>query len=463
VYVAPTQGAPYPVFSQTQIDLRPADADFVIHGRDIMSANSTLPYDFHYNDQNVFGMQLDNYTHPGFAGFPANTIGDSDIAFFVHVGSGLNGRVYVMLNMQSRFASGGALASCITVANGGTLTPPASFSWDTLPGGYQYSVLSEYQQCPPGSNCLFVDAVNPASTGWVRGVGISGNTDGSGFRDCELAIGVASRHYNEFFPTNVTTPILNIGSCYIIDIPDTIDGQIPQNTPPEVLFRVFGEQYVYRFDNGNPQQPVERVNPNWPRYDTNFVDNLTNIVGTTADLQGLTVDPGWDQDRDGNDDLVLRNTFFPALVTHAYPANPVPTPIVPYAASGTTQPYFVDGGANYIVLSPPATPDVWDTQVEADLGETVVTIVATGLSPATPPFDTFNESDVLLSEVCEEPSFAHALSIECIYIAPSGGSAGHRKIKLRFDSSDYPPGKARAIRFPTRWNAAQGGFCVYIP
>lgn len=477
-------------FSLTKIDLEPKHADFVIHGLDVAEqwdGRSTLMrYDFDYNRQSIFGMQLDNWQQN-----PASTVGDGDIALFTHH-QFFSGFVQIMLNMPARFQVDGPLEPCIAeewnnsdpgyngpadAANPGLYKPPLAFPFNNVPGGAQYTVVNQNQDSC--TTCLKIEG------SFVTGVNISGNTDGKGSRDCELAIGTLTRVYNEFYgQTSPDTPyapngelnILNLPSVHVINVPDaTVSGGQPTSSGPQLptIFTVVGEQYVYANPNQPPSIANPRLDPLAGLYDTNFRGDLADL-GTVQTLGGLAPEPGWDQDRDGLDDLILRNTFFPALVTHVSNGTSG-GPVIPlYKVNDSTftvQPYFVDGGANYVVLSPPATPKLIDDQVEVtyDGLEVVFIFSATGFAPDKQPFDEFAPADVKFLDECQGTAFAVAQGVEAVFVPSTAASPGvaavpaHRRVKVRFLLADLLNGpSAGYLSFPTRWKSNGHGFCFYV-
>ncbi|MBC7771545.1 MAG: hypothetical protein H7210_03515, partial [Pyrinomonadaceae bacterium] len=179
-------------------------------------------------------------------------------------------------------------------------------------------------------------------------------------------------------------------SAFIVDLPPVLEPNCPcailasgyQSVPSEVfdltLFAIHGETGPVVSDGPHPEMG-----------DSDYYSPLV-FPGRGGGYQTMHVEPGWDFDGDGKNDLVVRAGFFSAPVTQVYSSMGMFNVCVPPV--GPEQ-YFVDAGRDYVVLSPPAAPELVSTSISAT--NATITVKARKFVPPHAPFDEFPFGSIL--------------------------------------------------------------------
>lgn len=402
------------------ISLVPGQADFVIHGDncyDISPSNCIMGMDF-------------NNASPNDA---TGVRGEPDMVLLVLGAQNYfnSGKVHMLMNMTSRIVPGGDLSSAVY-----NNTTVADYTYDTIRASSD----------PIVTQSVVRNDVNDFPS--IIGVGVAGNTDGLGKFDCELGINLVRYVFN-------VSPAYNRGDAVVLDFP-------PPGSPstnPVQLLRVVGEDN--QMDNVQPSNLL----------DGQYWTKLGN-QGIGVNQQGCIPEAGWDQDRDGRDDLILRAPFFPGRVEEAPQFSSATgtylqtIEIDPNA--GRPQGYDVDAGRDYFVLSAPKTPlGNVDVPVPVTVnGQPALrfTIVGVSITPEVQPFDTFNRLNVkyYASNTATTPLCTESLNDPIIL--RNTPQAGQSTIVVDFPSAPIGKNKKGCIRLPTRWKDAGGqGYKVCVP
>ncbi|MFM9957880.1 MAG: FG-GAP repeat domain-containing protein [Phycisphaerales bacterium] len=437
-----------------QIMLVPKNADCVI----IPDIEPVLKYDFHYIGSAIAGMDFNN-------GSETVNSGQPDMVLLQTCASNARyNKIKVLMDLWNRFDLDGSKRTEVTINS--PLSPLVSTVGELALVNKDYDIGYDPVSGVVGSVVRNSAQESPS----VIGIAVAGNTDGKGFRDCELAVMLSSGIWtdnplNDFswtqtLPNNYYPQAaghqFNRGDTVVLDFPPPTGGSVPP--APVQLLRIAGEQ----------NQVVDhRTVP----IDQGFNGRLVS-QGVSTNYLTTVISPGWDQDRDGRDDLVIGAAFFPALVTHvpdlANPSNPpVPVPKVMINEVEMTQPYFVDGGANYFILSPPAEPiaqhpmrlSLASLGNEGLISVARLRIVSTALVPAVQPFNQFAQSAVKW------------MPIGCSYEPPTGALAVSplhydEVTKLFTMDVDFPISAVLSnpdgcVRIETRWtDSANHPLCI---
>ncbi|MBC7771259.1 MAG: hypothetical protein H7210_02070 [Pyrinomonadaceae bacterium] len=321
---------PDPLFRA--IVLLPSDADLVIHGDD--------EWEFDVLGNPQVGLNLDDPT-----GGPVERANDMALAFsnkcYKHM------TVYIVLDPEW---GSGPMATLLADWSASTnpdrdLPCPILFNDSNVNHNFWYTHIY--------TNVITQD--EPA-IGYrnILGVNNAGDFDGDG--DCELSIAGRAGHVEGQ---------AGRGICAIINVavPSTNPNPPPGETgplyAPPTLYEVRGE--------GAANLPPTVCHPN-------FNDGRSNY-------QTVQGEPGWDIDGDGRTDVIVRAGFFPRQVKTVFDYNGDELTICMDAYEN----YFVDGGQDYVVLSPPALPQL----VSAAKSSKTCTVVASALVPPTAPYNQF--------------------------------------------------------------------------
>jgi hypothetical protein len=465
--------APEPNPAFTQLTLEPSQADFVIRG--------DSGYDFKYNTGSLTGMDFDNAS-PTVPGQP------EVVLMWLAAAQGHNsGTVHMLMNMPGRFGAG---------VNGG---PTGSRYAEVFGAGQPYGHPKRYQfggpdsLFQPSTDYEFISRFNPngvpdppsathnslSDTASIIAINIAGNFDGAGFLDCELAVNLVRNAWQ-------TPPAYNRGDAVVLAFPPPSGGASPP--APTQLMRIIGENnkktVTSDFMLNNEEMdflPCPIASPErgyWPKIINEDI---------SVNQHGCMPEPGWDQDGDGRDDLIIRAPFFPKQVNTVptcAPASPNcgGTADVPPAAANDS-PYYVDGGADYLILSTPAQPVLqwvspWshhDTNNDGTLDVSRCTVLVKAPVPWRHPYNMFRQEDIRLtnggcSGTC--PPVSHP-TISC---NPTGDTlrqkdtpaTGVDTVIVEFPYASVSVLKSPCIKFNTRWRGGSFpgqdfAFCVCPP
>jgi len=369
--------------SMPQISLTPDDAEFVIHGCDV-PLNTTITswgkwYNFEYNNNSVFGMQFDN--DPVGNASPLN----SDMAIcanridFDSNGNGQikPGTIKLLLDLPRRFDYlTGSLRAQVDRA---THSHPATFDFAHTPGGAEYVIKgwTTDEVIQDSSHVRWYEGH------YVTGVNRAGDINGSAGGDCELFVDTVQSEHDAFFPTGTNTWFTR-GYALVVDVPTHTPGSAYTDLDTSPLMTIQGESEP---TDGNAPDP--NVTPP----DAGFSGRLD----VNPNYQGCIGEPAWDQDGDGHADIIIRSPFLPALVTEVANAANCHEPLRIPLVNGRAPRYWVDGGGDYLVLSPanplPAPPQFVSRTVAIEDGECIITISGPRLISPHLPF-TFTASEI---------------------------------------------------------------------
>jgi hypothetical protein len=447
-------GAPAVSASFRQLLLVPNHADLVIHGNHA--------FDYGYNRPSILGADFDNASE--------TTAGQPDIALMlVSTQHSWNpGKVLMLMNVRDRFGPGSAQWSQISAPqdplNNNQASRPVPFDCDgVFNAATDYKIAPELLGGTLPSALAFYAGDDPA----IAGINIAGNFDGQGKLDYELAVNVVHSVWtpspaspeNGYHPFGNEFGMFTRGDAVVLDF-------LPNHGGTRQLMLIQGENDIMdpRTSNMLNGEGVRSPNPDSPC----VFDRRLGDQGVGVNQQGCIPEPAWDQDGDGRDDLIIRAPFFPApvkqvplCVAGSYPPHPfhadIPWEQGPGDQAPRAQPYYVDGGVDYLILSPPAQPIPNPLQPPAlnQAAQTAhFTVVSTALVPAVHPYNQFAPAAVHFGAKCGDPFLCSAVSVTLHRDVPTAG-----KFTLEIDfpyACVAPHATAGCITIDTRWRDSLG-------
>lgn len=439
-----------------RIELTPEMADFAIVG--------DASHSFEYNTPSVFGREFDYLSGqtPPAAATPTDMVlfastlhDDTDPAHPEDPRASVRASsVRLILNMATRYSTNaGGFKSDVLAHSPGQ---PHIYRFDQFPTGADYVIKTNQDSASYASSDPHA-RVQSFSGHNIVGVNMGGNFNGDGGGDCELLLDTVKSDTNAYH-SGANNDYFNRGYCLVVNVPPPTTATTPD--PLTALYEIQGESEI--------------VDPTGARNDTDFFAWLD----VSPNYQGCIGEPGWDQDGDGRSDVIIRAPFFPALVDHVptWPNGdnqPYVTVAIP-EIDGKKQPYVVDGGADYLVLSPPAMPTVVSVD-GPNLGSgnlVSFTLVAHNLVPEAMPFDFWDKDKIFFRNTCGASSGIAASSVtRTRTVTPDALGAitsNTTTMTITFNSatvrSDMTGHRLykRYIELPTRWKESDHGLCIEI-
>ncbi|MEO1585028.1 MAG: hypothetical protein AAFR96_10725, partial [Planctomycetota bacterium] len=284
------------------------------------------------------------------------------------------GHVNVFLDLPEHFGSGKPIRTEMDAYSSGPLeiTYDHSSETYTTPGGETLTpfVVLEKDKVV-GINTVPVLGYHAAN------VDVAGNMDGDANGDAELAIGMPKG----FNIDGVNGQDLNVSLVRIIDIglKDYDDDASTPDEPFGIVMTIQGESPY--FSSGTTYDPDYNYDATDPLSGVTLDDSGVSWSGMKAEGVG-------DQDGDGRDDLMLLASSLGTIVNKAVipSTDSSNTSSVPITHGTNQRPYMVDGGATYVVLTPPAEADLNSHLVSLNVATDMVRVSMkfNSISPAVP-------------------------------------------------------------------------------